>query len=83
MWQYHPMVLSSTSELPKTRDARSPWWCQATTTSHVGLLLIAKSKDNNIPVYDNHLFLPPIVLSDAIKKYVVLLTTTVSKNIIQ
>ncbi len=52
-------------------------------TSYVGLLSIAKSKDNNAYIYDNHLFFPSIVLSNAIKRIVVLLTTNSSNNIIQ
>jgi hypothetical protein len=65
------------------RDARSPGRCQAITTSHVGLLSIAKSKDNNATVYNNHLFFLLIVLSNAIKKIVVLLTSESSNNSIQ
>jgi hypothetical protein len=52
-------------------DARSPQWCQAITTSHVGLLLIAKSKDNIIIVYNHHLLFLLIALSNTIKKIVV------------
>jgi hypothetical protein len=33
------------------------------TTSHVGLLLIAKSNDNNVAIYNDHLFFPPIALT--------------------
>jgi hypothetical protein len=67
----------------KTHDARSRQWCQAITTRRVGLLSIAKSKDNNVVVYDNHLFFPLIALNEAIKKIVVLLTSESSKNNIQ
>ena len=52
-------------------------------TSHVGLLLIAKSKDNNVAVYNDHVFFPSIALSNAIKKIVVLLTSKSSNNSIQ
>ncbi len=68
---------------PKTRDARSHQWYQAITTNRVGLLSIAKYKDNNVAVYDDHLFFPLIALSNAIKKIVVLLTSESSNNIIQ
>jgi hypothetical protein len=67
----------------ETRDARSCQWCQAITTSHVGLLSIAKSNDNNIAIYDDHLFFPLIMLSNAINRIVVLLTSESSKNSIQ
>jgi hypothetical protein len=50
------------------RDARSPRRCQAITTSRVGLLSIAKSKDNKVTVYDDHLLILSIVLSDAKKR---------------
>jgi hypothetical protein len=53
------------------------------TTNHVGLLLIAKSKDNNIAMYNNHLIFPLIALSDAIKNIVVLSTSESSSNSIQ
>ncbi len=52
-------------------------------TSRVGLLLIAKSKDNDVAVYNDHLFFPSIALSDAIKKTVELLTSKSSNNSIQ
>ncbi len=65
MWQCCPIVLSSTYALPKTREVRSHWLCQAITTSRVGLLLIAKSNNNNVAPWDNHLFLPLIALSNA------------------
>ncbi len=65
------------------RDARPSRWCQAITTSRVGLLLIAKSKDNNVTVYNNHVFFPLIMLSNTIKKVVVLLTSESSNNSIQ
>ncbi len=52
-------------------------------TNRVGLLSIAKSNNNNVAVYDNHLFFPSIMLSDAIKKIVVLLTSESSNNSIQ
>ncbi len=52
-------------------------------TSCVGILLIAKSNNNNVALYDNHLFLPLIALSDTVKKILVLLTTNSSNNIIQ
>ncbi len=55
----------------------------AIMTSPVGLLLIAKSNNNNIALYDNHLFFPLIALSDTIKRILVLLTTNSSNNIIQ
>jgi hypothetical protein len=76
------LMLASNAAVPSNgfvfRDARSPQWCQAITTSRVGLLLIAKSKDNNVAVYDAHLFFPSIALSNAIKRIVVLLTSQVS-----
>jgi hypothetical protein len=64
-------------------DARSPQRCQAITTSRVGLLSIAKSKDNKVSVYDDHPFFPSIALSNAIKRIALLLTTHSSNNIIQ
>jgi hypothetical protein len=67
----------------KTHDARSCQWCQAITTSHMGLLLIAKSKDNNVAVYNYHLSFPSIALSNAIKTVVVLLASEISNNSIQ
>jgi hypothetical protein len=53
------------------------------TTSRVGLLSIAKSNHNNVALYNNHLFLPLIVLSNAVKRNIVLLTSESSNNIIQ
>ncbi len=77
------MVLSSTNALPKTPDAGSRQLCQAITTSHVGLLLNAKSNDNNLAPYNDHLFLPLIALSNTVKRILVLLTSESSNNIIQ
>ncbi len=65
------------------RDARSPQRCQAITTSRVGILSIAKSKDNSVTVYDDHLLFLSIALSDAKKKIVVLLTSKSSNNSIR
>ncbi len=69
--------------LLKNCDARSRQRFQAITTSCVGLLLIAKSNNNNIAVYNNHLFFPSIALSNAINRNVVLLTSESSNNSIQ
>ncbi len=84
------LLLASIATVPsngfvsqKTHDARSHWQCQAITTSRIGLLSIAESKDNNIAMYDDHLFFPSIALSDAIKRIVVLLTSEISNNSIQ
>jgi hypothetical protein len=66
----------------KTYDAGSRQGCQVIATSCVGLLSIAKSKDNILALYNDHLFMPSIALSDAIKRSVVLLTTNSSNNII-
>ncbi len=52
-------------------------------TSHVGLLMIANSNDNNATLYDDQLFLPLIALSDTVKRILVLLITNISNNIIQ
>ncbi len=82
-WQYQTMVLSFTNALLKIHDARSYQQCQAIMTSRVNLLLIAKSNNNNIPLYNDHLFFPLIALSNAIKRIVVSLTTHSSSNIIQ
>jgi hypothetical protein len=81
------LMLASNVTVPSNgfvvRDARSPRRCQAIMASCVGLLLIAKSKDNNVGVYNNHLFFLSITLSDAIKKIEVLLTSESSNNSIQ
>jgi hypothetical protein len=52
-------------------------------TNRVGLLSIAKSNDNSVAVYDDHLFFLSIALSNAIKRIVVLLTSESSNNSIQ
>jgi hypothetical protein len=61
----------------KTHDARSHQWCQAIMTNRVGLLSIAKSNNDNVTQYKDHLFLPLIALSDGIKRIVVLSATEV------
>ncbi len=52
-------------------------------SSRVGLLLIAKSNDNNVALYKDQLFLLSIALSDAINRIVLLLTSESSDNSIQ
>ncbi len=76
-------IVTVTSNVFVFCDARSPWRGQAITISHVGLLLIVKSKDYNAAIYNNHLFFLLITLSNAIKKIVVLLTSESSNNSIQ
>ncbi len=73
--------LSSTNALSKTCDTRSCWLSQVIMTSLVGQLLIAKSNNNNVTLYNNQLFLPLIALSNAIKRITMLLTTNSSNNI--
>ncbi len=46
-------------------------------TNRVGLLSIAKSNNDNVTQYKDHLFLPLIALSDGIKRIVVLSATEV------
>jgi hypothetical protein len=40
----------------------------AIATTRVGFMSIVKSNDNKAAVYNNHLFFPLIVMSNAIKK---------------
>jgi hypothetical protein len=47
--------LSSTTASLKNSDARSRQRFQAITTNRVGLLSTAKSNDNIVAVYDDHL----------------------------
>ncbi len=77
------MVLSSTTALLKNHDARSRQQFQAITTNHVGILSIANKSNNNVAVYDDHLLCPSIVLSNTIKRIVLLLATNSSNNSIQ
>jgi hypothetical protein len=46
-------------------------------------LLIAKSKDNSVTMYDDHLLFPSIAMSDTIKRILLLLTTNSSNNSIR
>jgi hypothetical protein len=70
------LMLASDVTVPSNgfvfRDARPHQQFQAIRTNHMGLLLVARIKDNNVAVYDDHLFFPSIPLSDTIKKIVVL-----------
>ncbi len=52
-------------------------------TSRVGPLSIAKSKDNDVAVYNNHPIFLLIALSNTVKRIVLLLTTNSSNNSIQ
>jgi hypothetical protein len=49
----------------------------------VWALSIAKSNNNSVAVYEDHLLFPSVALSNAIKRIVVLLTSESCKNSIQ
>ncbi len=53
LWQYHQMVLSSTTTLLNTHDVKSRQRYQAIRTNHVSPLSIAKSKDSKVTVYND------------------------------